>query len=46
MKSYWIEENKEKENYKTLKKDIETDICIIGVNEILFLLIHHTVILC
>lgn len=30
MKSYWIEENKEKENYKTLKKDIETDICIIG----------------
>lgn len=30
MKSYWIEEIKEKENYKTLKKDIETDICIIG----------------
>lgn len=30
MKSYWIESEKEKEGYKALNKDIETDICIIG----------------
>lgn len=30
MKSYWIDSKKEEENYKTLNKDIETDICIIG----------------
>lgn len=30
MKSYWIDSEKEKEGYKTLGKDIETDICIIG----------------
>ena len=30
MKSYWIDSKKEKEKYKTLKQDIETDICIIG----------------
>ena len=30
MKSYWIDSEKEKEGYKTLDKDIETDICIIG----------------
>lgn len=30
MKSYWIESKKEKEGYKALNKDIETDICIIG----------------
>lgn len=30
MKSYWIESKKEKEGYKGLNKDIETDICIIG----------------
>ena len=30
MKSYWIDSKKEKESYKTLNKDIETDICIIG----------------
>lgn len=30
MKSYWIDSDKEKKKYKELKKDIETDICIIG----------------
>lgn len=30
MKSYWIDSIKEKEEYKQLNKDIETDICIIG----------------
>lgn len=30
MKSYWTEEFKDVDSYKTLKKDIETDICIIG----------------
>lgn len=30
MKSYWIDSKKEKEDYKSLKQDIETDICIIG----------------
>jgi len=30
MKSYWIDSKKEKEDYKSLNKDIETDICIIG----------------
>ena len=30
MKSYWIDSKKEKENYKTLNENIETDICIIG----------------
>ena len=30
MKSYWIDSEKEKEKYKELKEDIETDICIIG----------------
>lgn len=30
MKSYWIDSKKEKESYKTLNQDIETDICIIG----------------
>lgn len=30
MKSYWIDSKKEKEGYKQLNKDIETDICIIG----------------
>lgn len=30
MKSYWIDSKKEKDEYKSLKEDIETDICIIG----------------
>lgn len=30
MKTYWIDNSKEKKEYKTLNKDIETDICIIG----------------
>lgn len=30
MKSYWIDSKKEKEGYKSLNEDIETDICIIG----------------
>ena len=30
MKSYWIENLKSENRYKSLKKDIETDICIIG----------------
>lgn len=30
MKSYWIDSKKEKESYKPLNKDMETDICIIG----------------
>ena len=30
MKSYWIDSEKEKEGYKRLNQDIETDICIIG----------------
>lgn len=30
VKSYWIDSKKEKEEYKSLKESIETDICIIG----------------
>ena len=30
MKSYWTENLKSENRYKSLKKDIETDICIIG----------------
>lgn len=30
MKSYWIDSKKKKQEYKSLKQNIETDICIIG----------------
>ena len=30
MQSYWIESVKNKNEYKELKEDIRTDVCIIG----------------